>query len=95
MKREGFSIATVKHNLSKLPVETVRSLGIVVGVAAVGLTGLIWIGQGNRIDWRTTIAIGSTLAFFVGSGRSGGLFELPTYASRSLLILPLRDYGRA
>ena len=68
MKREGFSIATVKHNLSKLPVETVRSLGIVVGVAAVGLTGLIWIGQGNRIDWRTTIAIGSTLAFFVGSG---------------------------
>jgi len=67
MKREGFSIATVKQNLSRLPVETVRFLGIAVGVASVVLTGLIWIGQGNRIDWRAIIAFGSILAFLVGS----------------------------
>jgi signal transduction histidine kinase/ActR/RegA family two-component response regulator len=67
MKREGFSIATVKQILSKLPVRTVRSLAIVVGVASVVLTGLIWIGQANRINWRATIAFGSILAFLVGS----------------------------
>jgi signal transduction histidine kinase/ActR/RegA family two-component response regulator len=68
MKRETFSsIATVKHNLSRLPVRTVRSLGIAVGVATVVLTGLIWVGQGDRIDWRATIAFGSILALLVGS----------------------------
>ena len=67
MTWEGFSIATVKQNLSRLPVETVRFLGIVVGVASVVLTGFIWIGLGNRIDWRATIAFGSILAFLVGS----------------------------
>jgi PAS domain-containing protein len=66
-KWEGFSIATVKQNLSKLPEEAVRYLGIVVGVASVGLTSLIWFRQGNRIDWRTTIAFLSILAFLVGS----------------------------
>ena len=66
MAEDGFSIATVKQSLSRLPVETVRFLGIVVGVASVGLTSLIWIGQVGRIDWRATLAFGSLLAFLVG-----------------------------
>jgi len=57
---ERFSIARIKQNLSSLPVETVRFLGIVVGVASVGLISLIWIGQGNRI------ASSSLLALVVG-----------------------------
>lgn len=66
MTWEVFSIATVKQNLSRLPVGTVRFLGIIVGVASVGLTSLIWIGQGARINWRATVAFGSLLAFLVG-----------------------------